>query len=228
MTPDQFQIVTALTIGSIATIILLYLVVLKRKGWLTEETSPETSYLCPNPQCRKVFQSAVQLTDLSTQPTRTYLACPHCGLDLETISAVKVEKPRKSHETLTSRRPQLPAQLPPKDSANRMESPKSKMPDEIRVSEMPEAEKTRPNVDISKGLGKPAVSQDMKSPFQASSQPTKAPRNPEEKKFSERPRSCSHFFGYVKTLPKSTPIPDECMWCPMIVKCLTGTEKIEA
>ena len=23
---------------------------------------------------------------------------------------------------------------------------------------------------------------------------------------------CSHFFGYVKTLPRNTPIPDECLW----------------
>lgn len=32
---------------------------------------------------------------------------------------------------------------------------------------------------------------------------------------------CSHHFGYLRTVPKNTPLPDECLGCPRIVKCLT-------
>lgn len=32
--------------------------------------------------------------------------------------------------------------------------------------------------------------------------------------------SCKHKFGYLNSLPKNTPIPDECFGCPQIVECL--------
>lgn len=31
---------------------------------------------------------------------------------------------------------------------------------------------------------------------------------------------CTHKFGYLKSLPKNTPIPDECFGCPQILECL--------
>jgi len=31
---------------------------------------------------------------------------------------------------------------------------------------------------------------------------------------------CEHFVGYLKKRPKDTPIPDECLTCAEIVKCL--------
>ena len=30
---------------------------------------------------------------------------------------------------------------------------------------------------------------------------------------------CAHHFGYLKTLPKNTPIPDECFGCTRIMEC---------
>ena len=32
--------------------------------------------------------------------------------------------------------------------------------------------------------------------------------------------SCMHEFGYLGTLPKNSKIPDECLGCSRIVKCL--------
>ncbi len=32
--------------------------------------------------------------------------------------------------------------------------------------------------------------------------------------------TCKHKFGHLKTLPKNTPIPDECFGCPQILECL--------
>lgn len=32
---------------------------------------------------------------------------------------------------------------------------------------------------------------------------------------------CSYFFGYLREIPKNTPIPDECLGCLRIMECLT-------
>jgi len=37
---------------------------------------------------------------------------------------------------------------------------------------------------------------------------------------SSSKRDCLHQFGYLRTLPKNTPIPDECFGCTKIVECL--------
>jgi len=33
--------------------------------------------------------------------------------------------------------------------------------------------------------------------------------------------ACSHYFGYLRTLPKNSALPDECLGCPKIINCLT-------
>jgi len=59
--------------------------------------------------------------------------------------------------------------------------------------------------------------------------PVRKPKVLEEKKPSPISRDCPPFFGYVRSLPKNTPIPDKCLGCPWIVRCLTHTaEKLEA
>jgi len=35
---------------------------------------------------------------------------------------------------------------------------------------------------------------------------------------------CSHHFGYLRKLPKGTPIPSRCLRCPQVVECLTALE----
>jgi len=32
--------------------------------------------------------------------------------------------------------------------------------------------------------------------------------------------NCAHFIGYLKTRPKDAPIPDECLTCSRILKCM--------
>jgi type IV secretory pathway VirB10-like protein len=36
---------------------------------------------------------------------------------------------------------------------------------------------------------------------------------------------CTHKFGYLKSLPKNTPLPDECFGCPQILECLMRSKK---
>ncbi|NIR87481.1 hypothetical protein GWO13_07945, partial [Candidatus Bathyarchaeota archaeon] len=33
------------------------------------------------------------------------------------------------------------------------------------------------------------------------------------------PPGCPHFLGYLKKIPKDTPLPDECLTCPRIFEC---------
>jgi len=33
-------------------------------------------------------------------------------------------------------------------------------------------------------------------------------------------QECAHHFGYLRNLPKGTPVPDECFGCKKILRCL--------
>lgn len=35
-----------------------------------------------------------------------------------------------------------------------------------------------------------------------------------------KPAGCAHFLGYLKTRPKGSPIPDECLLCAAILGCM--------
>jgi len=35
---------------------------------------------------------------------------------------------------------------------------------------------------------------------------------------------CTHKFGHLRSLPKNTPIPDECFGCPQILECLVRSK----
>jgi hypothetical protein len=225
MSFSNFEIVTTLTIGTIGAILLLYVIVLKKKGWLTDEPSPGTSYLCPNPECRKIFEKPVKLTDLSTWPARSYLACPHCGLNLGTISPGKTNSSKRDEGIFSGNQSQTAL----KDPTLMMEN-KSDVNLHLRAAKTSVGPK--PILEDEPFIiarEQPVASPQSEPPVRAPSKPIESSMiRGSNKQQSETSRNCSHYFGYVKTLPKSTPIPDECMWCPQIVKCLTGTEKIEA
>jgi hypothetical protein len=36
---------------------------------------------------------------------------------------------------------------------------------------------------------------------------------------------CAHSFGYLKDLPKNTPVPNECFGCPQVMRCLFTSEQ---
>jgi hypothetical protein len=38
-------------------------------------------------------------------------------------------------------------------------------------------------------------------------------------------QGCSHKFKFLSTLPKNTPIPEECFGCPDILECIQGKNK---
>jgi len=53
-------------------------------------------------------------------------------------------------------------------------------------------------------------------PMQTPASPTKSADTGPAKGSPE----CNHHFGYLRTLPKNAPIPDECLGCTNIMECL--------
>jgi len=226
---SPFDTITVLTIVGILAILVLYILVVYRKGWL-KRNAVESHFLCPNQECRKIFTEPVWLTDLSKTPPESYPACPHCSINLNIIPFFNAQKS-----------PQLKSTLGTPPSVKEFKKPIEKTPQIQRqatpakplvVKEV--SEPTFPT-DTSKDLKKPLALPEKKLPVQSpiedrvpSQKPIEQPRVQEQKKPSPSFRDCPHFFGYVKSLPKNTPLPDECLGCPWIVECLTQAEKVEA
>jgi hypothetical protein len=99
----SFDVLTALTVSGILGILLLYVVVVYRKGWLKRDLKASESYfLCPNSKCRRVFKDPIWLTDLSKTPPESYQACPHCSTNLQLASSF-METEEKPELQSTSR-----------------------------------------------------------------------------------------------------------------------------
>jgi len=219
----SFDLLTGLTISGILAILAIYLVVVYKKGWLKKESKTEQAYyLCPNQKCKRVFQKPVWLTDLSKTPPASYQACPHCGLNIQTIASPSslanpvsdtVRRPPPSPVKVRERRDRLPF-IKKASAAAKAESGR-----ELRS---PDAQAVVPSNPPKPLFHFPKI---RKGTSQESSE---VPRKSADKGSQESPKKCSHYFGYVRTLPKNTPIPDECLWCPSIVDCLTQEQKVEA
>ena len=87
MIPFEVDLVTAITIVLIGVILTIYLLILKKNGWIGEASN----YRCPNPKCRKIFQVPMKVKDYSTKK-EVGLACPECGYDLGPLKGGKVLK----------------------------------------------------------------------------------------------------------------------------------------
>jgi len=202
MFPYAFEAVTAITLTVLSIIIIIYIVVLKKKGWLKEETSPESFFLCPNPECQKTFQKPTKLTDLSETPSRERSACPHCGVIL-TASPSKIQKKPK----LAVEKPKPVTSIEPtrvkEDSAEVMETPKPlENPHEYKALEHLKT-KTLPTEQAKAS----EISKEEELPTTPS------------KNTEARPQECAHYFGYLKTAPKNAAMPDECFSCPKMMEC---------
>ena len=261
------DIVTALTIAGILGILVLYVTIVYKKGWLKKELHESDSYfLCPNAKCRRVFKDPVWLTDLSQNPPESYQACPHCSTNLQTspsfvareespklenapkmaptisdfrkapeplIDLTRESTPQKTEIIREVRSPIFQSNVQSKQEKASLPVSKSPLPSpEPSIKDQVEIKPTSPEDHPLKKSTSPQVLPQPKSSPKPSIQPppniVEVPKKPEQKRPSEIPRACSHHFGYVKTLPKNTSIPDECLWCPWIVECLTGGKEVEA
>ena len=227
---QSFETVTALTLGGIIAILALYFLIVYKKGWLKKESkTTQAYYLCPSQKCRRVFRKPVWLTDLSKTPPESYQACPHCGMNVQAVSP----SPLATAMSEATAKPSI--------ATGEVRSPRDRLRFTRREGMATKSEQgselTKPSLQTSSPKSQPESEGEQvhKPLFQfpqirkdTQQKPPKSPKRSGEKSSIESQRKCSHFFGYVKTLPKNTPIPDECLWCPSIVDCLSYEQKIEA
>ena len=122
------EIVSTVAIALISIIFAVYLVILKKNGWLGGKSD---FYRCPNQECKKVFQKPIELKDLSESPPRIYPACPECGAELSPFFGSRTNlfkiKPKtlihqkklkstltekRSEEKIAEKTKQVPKQVP--------------------------------------------------------------------------------------------------------------------
>jgi DNA-directed RNA polymerase subunit RPC12/RpoP len=44
-------------------------------------------------------------------------------------------------------------------------------------------------------------------------------KSTEYPKVLDSPAKCARFFGFLNTIPREAPIPDECLICPKVLQC---------
>jgi len=121
---------------------------------------------------------------------------------------IKVERPKPLQTTPIAPRIQPPAKI-----------------DAPRVTE-------KPLVAVSPTIGGSSVQakQETTTPTLSESRETPKPEKtvvPAKTESVSSKRDCLHQFGYLRTLPKNAPIPDECFGCPKIVECLVKAKPDE-
>lgn len=150
MIPFEVDLVTAITIVLIGAILTVYLLILKKNGWIGEASN----YRCPNPKCRKIFQVPMKVKDFSTKK-EVGLACPECGYDLGSLEGGKGLK-----ETTLQSEPELKI----KDSVSKpIEAGYSTVNGGIKEPEAPVA--THPTFESEKNPTKQSTVQTASQPY---------------------------------------------------------------
>lgn len=229
----SFDMLTGLTVTGILAILSIYVIVVYKKGWLKRDSkvdeADEAYYLCPNQKCKRVFNKPVWLTDLAKNPPESYQACPHCGVSIRVS-----DRPSLQVKPLPQTQPKPVATH---EIQSRTEGLRSTRSEDSNTKLEPLEELRVPNHqrETLQTAAKPDPPQTQKSSFQfphirkGTQENQTGSLGKNASKGSQTPsKKCSHFFGYVKTLPKNMPIPDECLWCPSIVDCLSHEQKVKA
>jgi len=116
---------------------------------------------------------------------------------------------------------QKPPQTPPT-------APRNSSPAKINVQSVTE----KPLVAVSSTIGGSSAQAKQETPPPTRSESREIPK-PEKTVMPVKTQSasskgdCLHQFGYLRTLPKNAPIPDECFGCPKIVECLVKAKHDE-
>lgn len=237
----QFTIetVTIITVAVIGVILAVYLSILKKNGWLGRS---DKFYRCPNRGCQKIFQKPIELKDLSETPARAYPACPKCGTDLRPFFDSQGKKGLDliAETTVQRKKPEMKIE----DGASKLETKRPEIYESSRIKPL------KPNGTVKSQVAtenrwKPWTTGTSKSTSESTSEseddldvllkiprkPDSPPKEPVEVRSNAktavskyRPEGCSHFFGYLRSLPKGTIVSNECYSCPKMVDCYLQKE----
>jgi hypothetical protein len=243
------EIVTAITIFLVVVILAIYLSILKKNGWIGEPSN----YRCPNPECKKIFQSPLKVKDYSTKKV-AHLACPECGYDLgssnngKALNEIAFEtKPKQKTNELSAALVQKSALITNKES----EKPEIAKTDSMviepnrgksaqldsRSLEAYVLESQRileaKNSTLTPIDNKVTLTQKNKifddDSLKVRPNENKKPQeiNPEKTAVvkKDKPAGCKHFLGYLWTLSNGATTPDECYVCPDLIECNEETKQ---
>lgn len=132
------ELVTTITIVLIGIVVAVYLIVLKRNGWIGKSTN----YRCPNPACKSIFQNPMEVTDLA-DVNRTHFACPKCGYDLDMLAFTKKITSKNQPNLKTEQIPTQSNDLKINETGNIKSTTETKPPFANNIKASPE---TKPSV----------------------------------------------------------------------------------
>lgn len=191
MISPPFTIVTAITIILIVAIVAVYLLILKKNGWIGETPN----YRCPNPQCKKIFQTPLKVKDFSNKKA-VGLACPECGCDLGSLDGQK-----SLREITLQSKPEVKIQ----DSTSK--------PIETEVSTTNNGSKEPEALKVAVPI---VESKKNESPPETDQSSLKQKLDDHKK---DGPACCNHYFGYLGCIQKGAETLDECYFCPKLLEC---------
>jgi len=130
---------------------------------------------------------------------------------------MKLNPSTEKKETLKTET-KVERQKPPEISPIAAQTPPPAKIDVPRVTE-------RPPVAVSPTIGGASLQTSQETPAPTRSESREIPKpektvTPAKTDTASSKRDCLHYFGYLRTVPKNAPIPDECFGCPKIVECL--------
>jgi hypothetical protein len=222
LTQNIGGIVTPVAIVIIAVIFAVYLLILRRMGWLGGKSN---FYRCPNQECKKIFQIPIEVKDLSLTPPRTYLACPECGANLDHFLGSITEKtPETMEKNILRRKDFEPKPIEKKNEVRRVASPNSSQNKVMILRERatatkPEVKPIEKKAEVAR-VEKPIQSQ-KPIPIVRDKPPTAEPIADRKKTGTTDNSGCEYFFGYLaKRNVKHEGIPIRCLECPRSVDCI--------
>jgi hypothetical protein len=151
----QFTVETIIVaaIALIGVIFAVYLLILKKNGWLGGNSESNNFYRCPNEDCRGIFHKPIELKDLSETPARICLACPECGADLNRFFGSRFEKiPKPKAQTVfPPKKPEIKptkkmTEIKPVETPKETQNQKPKMAEKIPAKK---SEANRKKINVS-------------------------------------------------------------------------------
>jgi hypothetical protein len=151
------EIVSIVAIALISIIFAVYLMILKKSGWLGGKSD---FYRCPNQECKKVFQKPIELKDLSETPPRIYPACPECGADLGPFFGSRTQKLSKIKPKTLLHQKKLGTISIEKGSEKKIAEKTKQVPKQV-----PKSEKKPPSRHTMMSREKKNVTDDSECPY---------------------------------------------------------------
>ena len=219
------EIVTIVAVVVILGILAAYISILKKNGWLGRSNK---FYRCPNQECKKIFQEPIELKDLSEEPARIYPACPDCGVDLGPILHLSVEKKIGSTTKTSPEQKEIEQRI--EDAASKFKVKETRNIESSIDKSFGSANPDKTQIAV-EGLRKSCDDAEAAKPTYGSRKKPNALLKAQQKSYLSRahysevedamdfPESCLHFFGYLRSHPKGTMVPNECYSCHRIVDC---------